>query len=183
MHFRIIAVAAAIAAAVSSLHAQDRVGADSSTRLDRFARDMTYGTAEALGYAVLDQARATPVEWGRGWPGYAHRVSSNLGEFYVQEITTEGLAWIMNRPLDYKRCGCRGFGPRLASALRGAVTDQMLHGEHPMAVPRIAGAYAGAYAQTTWRPSTRGRAVTTLVNGTSSLAVGALINLYYEFRR
>jgi hypothetical protein len=74
-------------------------------------------------------------------------------------------------------------GGRIASALRNAVTDPMPNGSHPLAVPRIVGAYAGSFAQASWRPSNGNRAQTALLNGTSSLALGALINLYHEFRR
>jgi hypothetical protein len=66
--------------------------------------------------------------------------------------------------------------------VRGAVFDQTPKGER-IAIPRIVGAYGGAYAQTTWRPhGSSSRTNLTLVNGTTSLAIGALINLYHEYR-
>jgi hypothetical protein len=72
----------------------------------------------------------------------------------------------------------------MAHALSGAVLDQMPGGNESLAIPRIVGAYGGAYTQTTWRPSeSRSRANLTLVNGTTSLAIGALINVYHEIRR
>jgi hypothetical protein len=59
----------------------------------------------------------------------------------------------------------------------------MPDGTHPLAVPRIVGAYAGSFAQASWRPATpSGRTRTALVNGTSSLVIGAAINLFYEWR-
>ena len=162
--------------------AQSRVGADSSTRLNRLERDLTYGTAMGFGYAAIDQLGTQPPEWGTGWPGYTRRLASNVGEFWIQEITTEGLAWVMNRPLDYQPCRCRDAGDRTWHAVRGAVFDQTPKGER-LAIPRIVGAYGGAYAQTTWRPSGgSSRTNLTLVNGTTSLAIGAVINLYHEFR-
>jgi hypothetical protein len=57
----------------------------------------------------------------------------------------------------------------------------MPNGNHPLAVPRIAGAYAGSFAQVAWRPNTGNSAWLGLTRGTSSLAIGALINLYHEF--
>ncbi|HMA24481.1 MAG TPA: hypothetical protein VKP00_10815, partial [Gemmatimonadaceae bacterium] len=92
------------------------------------------------------------------------------------------LAAVMHRPLDYRRCRCRSTGARIASALRGALTDQLRNGSHALAIPRIAGAYGGSFAQASWRPNDN-RTQTALLNGTSSLALGALINLYHEFRR
>jgi hypothetical protein len=164
-------------------HAQSRVGSDSATRITRLGRDFAYGTVEGLAFAGLDQWNNDPAEWGKGWRGYGKRAASNLGEFYIQEGVTEGLAAAMNRPLDYKTCGCRDFGDQLAAALRGAVTDQMPNGSHPIAVPRIVGAYAGSFAQAGWRPATgSSRARVALLNGTESLAIGAAINLYHELR-
>lgn len=169
-------------AGASSLGAQARVQRDSSWRLQRFAHDAGYGIAEGLAYSGLDQIRNTPAEWGSGWPGYGRRAASNVGEFLIQESVTEGLAAVMHRPLDYRRCRCRSTGAKVASALRGAITDQMPDGSHPLAIPRIAGAYAGSFAQASWRPNAN-RTQTALLNGTSSLALGVLINLYHEFRQ
>lgn len=179
-----LAVVSALAGAASAASAQSRVGADSSSRIDRLGRDLTYGTAEGFGYAGIDQYYLNPPEWGTSWRGYQRRLASDVGEFWIQEIATEGLAAVMNRPLDYKRCRCRTFGARMAHALRGAVFDQMARGREALAIPRIVGAYGGAYAQTSWRPGgSASRTNVTLTNGTTSLALGALINIYHEFRR
>jgi len=177
-------VCALVGLAVSAAPAQSRVGTDSSSRIDRLERDLAYGTVEGFGYAGIDQYNLNPPEWGTGWHGYQRRLASDVGEFWVQEIATEGLAAIMNRPLDYTRCRCRAFGSRMAHALSGALFDQMPRGRESLAIPRIVGAYGGAYAQTSWRPrGTSTRASLTLTNGTTSLAIGALINIYHEFRR
>ena len=184
MHARYLILVAAVMSAAHNAAAQSRVGADSSTRIDRLKRDLGYGTLEGFGYAAIDQWRLNPPEWGTGIPGYGRRVASNVGEFWVQELTTEGLAAAMNRPLDYKRCRCRNFGARVAHAFRGALFDQMPRGRESLAIPRIVGAYTGAYVQSTWRPAeSRSRATITLANGTASLAIGAVINMYHEFHR
>lgn len=174
---------AALAAAFSSnpLVAQSRVGPDSTPRLQRLVRDMGYGTVEGLGFAGLDQLRDEPVEWHRGWRGYGQRAASNVGEFYIQEVVTEGLAAAMDRPLDYVACGCRSTVNRVGWALRGALFDQLPRGRHALALPRIAGAYAGSFAQAQWRPANSDRRQIALLNGTTSLALGAVINLYHEF--
>jgi hypothetical protein len=177
------AVAVAAASIVAPLSAQSRVGSDSSTRLTRLGRDVAYGTVEGLGYAAIDQWRNDPVQWGDGWRGYGRRAASNIGEFYIQELTTAGLAAATNHPLDYARCDCKLFADRVGNALRGALFDKMPRGGESLAYPRIVGAYAGSFAQASWRPATpSGRVQTALVNGTTSLAIGVLINLYHEFR-
>jgi hypothetical protein len=164
------------------LPSQVRVGHDSSTRLNRFARDLIYGTGLGLVYGEVDQLRNDPPEWGRGWEGYRRRAASDIGEFVIQEGTTEALAAALHRPLDYERCPCRGFGNRLRWALWAAVTDPVPNGNHPVAVPRIVGAYTGSFAQASWRPVSD-RARTAFLNGTVSLLIGAGINIFQEVRR
>lgn len=183
MHRNVVLAALALAAFTQVAPAQVRVGKDSTTRLMRFGRDAAYGTAEGLAFAGVDQATNSPPEWGSGWNGYGKRAASNVGEFLIQEGVTEGLAAIMKRPLDYTRSPSHSTANRIGWAIKGAVTDQMPDGTHPIAVPRIVGAYVGSFAQASWRPdeaSARWRVA--LVNGTTSLAIGALINLYHEFK-
>jgi hypothetical protein len=184
---RLLFAAAVLAAGLAFAHppyanAQVHVGKDSATRLLRLGRDLMYGTAEGLAFAGYDQLTNDPPEWGKGWRGYGHRAASNIGEFYIQESATEGLAALMDRPLDYTRCPCHETHSRIAWALHGIYADEMPNGTHPVAVPRIVGAYLGSLAQASWRPAHgRSRARVALLNGTTSLAIGGLINLYHEF--
>ena len=171
----------ALLLAVRPLFGQARVDNGKHTRLQRFARDAAYGTAEGLAFAAVDQQRNQPPEWGSGFSGYKKRAASNVGEFLIQEGVTEGLAAAMDRPLDYPRCHCSETGNRIGHALVGAVADQMPDGRRKLAIPRIVGAYAGAYAQTSWRPQSGTHARLALENGTTSLAIGAVINLFQEF--
>jgi hypothetical protein len=180
-----IVAAALVATALTHTTSADAqsslVGPDSTPRLRRFVRDLAYGTAEGVGFSAVDQLRDEPAEWHRGWRGYGQRLTSNLGEFYIQEIVTEGLAAAMDRPLDYTACRCRRTTDRAVWALRRTFSDQMRDGTHALAVPRIVGAYVGSFAQASWRPSNDARATVVLVNGTTSLAIGAVVNLYHEF--
>jgi hypothetical protein len=167
-----------------ALSAQRRVGSDSSTRMNRYYRDIAYGSALGLAWAGVDQLRNDPVEWGKGWRGYGKRAASDIGEFVIQETVTHVLANAMDRPLDYQRCRCSHLRRRIGWALQAAVTDPLPNDTHPIAVPRIVGAYAGSFAQASWRPDTpSGRIRTALVNGTVSLAIGGVINIYHELRR
>lgn len=163
--------------------AQSRVGADSTTRTKRYRQDLAYGAALGFVYAGVDQQRNDPAEWGRGWRGYEKRLASDVGEFVIQESVTDLLAATMNRQLDYQRCRCAGTGSRIGWALASSVTDPLPDGHRALAVPRIVGAYAGSFAQAAWRPRS-GTSVTRLglVNGTTSLLIGAGINLFYELR-
>ena len=172
-----------LAVVASGLGAQVRVDNGRHTRWQRFGRDMTYGVAEGLAFAGVDQARNSPPEWGGGGSGYARRAASNVAEFVIQESVTEGLASAMSRPLDYPRCHCDGFANRLGHAFVGTVADQLPDGHRVFALPRVVGAYGGAFAQSSWRPGSSNHARTTLINGTTSIAIGAVINLIQEFAR
>jgi hypothetical protein len=179
-----LALAAVVLASAPQLtRAQVRVGRDSSTRLNRFGRDLVYGAGMGLLYAEVDQSRNEPPEWGKGWEGYRKRAASNIGEFVIQEGVTEGLAAVLQRPLDYQPCTCHGLGNRISWSLWQSVTDVMPHDQHPIAIPRIVGAYVGSFAQATWRPATSNRARVAVVNGTVSLLIGAGINMFQEFKR
>jgi hypothetical protein len=174
---------ASVVLAPTPARAQSRVGADSSTRMQRYGHDLVYGTALGFVYAGVDQLRRDPPEWGDGWHGYERRLASDVGEFVVQETVTDVIAAGLDRPLDYQRCHCTGTGRRIGWALQSSVTDPLPDGHRALAIPRIVGAYAGSFAQAAWRPATAsGRTRTALVNGTVSLIIGAGINLYYELR-
>jgi hypothetical protein len=183
----LLAAGIALAALVvpRAVCAQVRVGSDSSTRLNRFGRDLAFGTVMGFAYAGVDQWRNDPPEWGNGGQGYAKRLASNVGEFVIQETVTDILAAAGKRPLDYQPSPHHDTGARIGWALQQAVTDRMPDDTHPVAYPRIIGAYAGSFAQAAWRPNNGGssRARVALVNGTTSLLVGAGINLWHEFRR
>lgn len=164
--------------------AQSRVGADSSTRTRRYRHDLLYGAALGFVYAGVDQLRNNPVQWGKGWRGYERRLASNVGEFVIQETVTDVVAAALNRALDYQRCRCPGTGRRIGWALQSSVTDPLPDGHRTIALPRILGAYAGSFAQASWRPTPTngGRTRVALVNGTTSLLIGAGINIYHELR-
>jgi hypothetical protein len=180
----LIAALVAIPSLPHSLAAQRRVGSDSATRTTRYFRDMAHGTVIGLAWAGVDQLREDPEEWGKGWRGYGKRAASDVGQFLIQESVTHVLANAMDRPLDYQPCRCSHMSRRIGWALQAAVTDPMPNDTHPIAVPRIVGAYAGSFAQAAWRPSTSSsRVQTALWNGTVSLAIGGLFNIYYELRR
>lgn len=183
MRFCVALAGVILVSAPHSSHAQVRVGRDSSTRLNRFGRDLVYGAGMGLAYAEVDQMRNEPPQWGKGWDGYRKRAASNIGEFVIQEGVTEGLAAALHRPLDYQPCPCHGFDDRMAWALRQSLTDAMPHDQHPLAIPRIVGAYVGSFAQASWRPATSSRARVALLNGTVSLLIGAGINVFQELRR
>jgi hypothetical protein len=152
------------------------------SRWRAYGQNVVRVSGGALAFAAWDHLRDDPEEWGNGWRGYERRAVSEIAGSVVQETITEGLAAAMRRPLDFTRCSCHGAGRRFEWAVRGALFDQMPDGSTPLGLPRIVGAYGGAFARTTWHPAgDHSRAVATLISGSTSLGVGALINLAYEF--
>jgi len=86
----------------------------------------------------------------------------------------------MDRPTTYPRCECSGRGRRLRQALLGAVTDLRQDGRRTLAVPRIAGGYAGAFAQLAWHPGNVD-AGDALKSGTAVIVSAAIQNVVREF--
>lgn len=162
--------------------AQSKIGPDSISRWKFYGVNLVRTGVGALVFAGIDQIRDEPEEWGHGWSGFGKRLGSEVAGGVIQETVNEAIAAAMNRPLTYTRCACHGFWPRTGWALKAGVTDQMPDGSAPIAVPRIVAAYVGGFARSTWNPNAdNDRLGTTLVSGTSSLAIGALINMAYEF--
>ena len=165
--------------------AQMPASPDSTTpRLRRYEHNIMYGVALGFVWAGVDQLTNDPSEWGKGWPGYGKRLASGVGEFVIQETVTDIGAALLHRPLTYPHCTCTSTANRLGWALKLGVMDQTRGGHLSPAYPRIVGAYAGSFAQASWLPAqSTSRTETALVNGTISLAIGAGINVYYEFLR
>jgi hypothetical protein len=174
---------ASAALPVTPAGAQSHAGPDSTTRMRRYIHNVGYGAMLGFVYAGVDQWQNDPPEWGKDWGGYGTRLASNVGEFVIQESVTDGLSAVMHRPLDYAYCHCASTGKKAQWALHSAITDVLPDGRRAVAVPRIVGAYAGAFAQAAWRPpGMYSRVNTALINGTVSLAIGAGINMYHELR-
>jgi len=181
MTLRIAALAALIATHTAVANAQqlDANRFDSPGRMHEYIHALI-GPGALLGLAAstaYDQYRKEPPEWG-GSEGWGQRLASNAGRLVVQETVHHGLAAVMDRSTWYVRCDCTG-GARITHAFAEAVTDHTRGGATMLSVPRIAGAYAGAFAQGVWRPGvSTGDA---LVFGTTSLVFTGVINVWHEF--
>lgn len=126
--------------------------------------------------STYDQAVKEPEGWDDDSEGFGKRVASNAGRRFVQETVHHGLAAAMGRTTDYVPCGCSGFGPKLGSALLGAVTDFDESGRRMFSVPQIAGNYAGAFAPLLWLPEDDADAGKALINGTTAILFTAAGN-------
>jgi hypothetical protein len=97
----------------------------------------------------------------------------------VQESVRHGLAAVLNRSVSYQPCSCKNVAGRIGNALLETVTDRDRTGDRMIAIPRFAGAYAGALAESTWRPDDTSLEVVSI--GLSSVVFGAVGNLAKEF--
>ena len=144
-------------------------------------RDDLIGPFALLGLAgtsAWDHLRDDPEEWHDDAGGLGRRVASNAGRILVGQSTRHALAIAMGHSTRYRRCECTGFGPRLGHALVETATDRTRDGGRALAIPRFAGAFAGAAAQTLWRPEiTIEDAAVTAATG---LVYAAAVNMVRE---
>jgi hypothetical protein len=97
----------------------------------------------------------------------------------VEESVRHGLAAVMDRSVTYQRCTCESIGGRTLHAFIETVTDRSVEGERRLALPRLVGVYAGAFAEAAWRPSEEGADVFRI--GTRGIVFAFLGNAWREF--
>jgi hypothetical protein len=131
--------------------------------------------------AGIDHALDKPDAWSTKIDGYGRRLASRYGQLLVEVSVEHALAAALDRPTEYHRCECTGFGPRFGHAMISTVTDLTPGGRAP-ALPRIAGAYAGALAWVAMVPGTE-NALDALASGTAAIAFSSIGNLFSEFIR
>ena len=131
--------------------------------------------------AGVDHALDQPDPWSSKVDGYGQRLASRYGQLLADVTVEHLLAAALDRSTRYQRCDCTGFGARFGHAMVGAVTDVTPDGRTP-AVPRIAGAYAGALAWVVMVPGNE-NGLDALANGTAAIAFSSLGNLFREFIR
>ena len=135
------------------------------------------GALVSLGIGTgIDQASDEPPEWGNHWE---KRLYSNFGRNVAQESVRHSLAALFGRSVTYRRCTCDGIPSRIGNAIVEVVTDRDRDGDRFVAIPRFACSYAGAYAESTWRPDRDAPEI--LAVGTSVLLFGTVSNLWREF--
>jgi len=133
-------------------------------------------------FAVHDQVRNTPSDWGDGFGGFAKRVGSNQATNIIQNsFTSLGQAAVGWEPR-YDRCKCDGGWHRFRHAfLRNFVTyDRSEVSLRPNIMPFAAAFGAGAISAT-WNPNNP----TITVKGYQSVItqawVGVITNSIGEF--
>ena len=133
-------------------------------------------------FAIHDQAKNTPSEWGDGFSGFAKRVGSNQATNIIQNSFTSLGQGIVGWEPRYDRCRCEGAWPRFRHAfVRNFITyDHSEQSIRPNIMPFAAAFGAGAIGAT-WNPNNP----TITVKGYQSVItqawVGVVINDIGEF--
>jgi len=145
-----------------------------NVRLNNYLNDLASPTTfiKVIGGGLFEQLRSD--DGG----ALAHDMASRAGQAAVQMSVRHGLAALMDRSTDYQPCECRGFGPRVQHALLETFTDRGADGSRALSVPRLAGAYAGSFAQLAWERDRNAGDVA--MNTTLSLGFSALFNIARE---
>ena len=104
-------------------------------------------------FAVGDQAKNAPPEWGGGMGGYGKRIGSRYGQFAIQNTLVSGGNLLLGYEPRYERCECSGAWARLKHAMvRNFVTyDRTEHNRRPQ-LAMYAGAMGAGMAASLWKP-------------------------------
>jgi hypothetical protein len=133
-------------------------------------------------FALHDQVKNTPSDWGDGFPGFVKRVGYNQGTNIIQNSFTSLGQGVVGWEPRYDRCKCDGVWPRLRHAfIRNFITyDRSEQSIRPNIMPFAAAFGAGAIGAT-WNPNNP----TITVKGYQSVItqawVGVIINDLGEF--
>jgi hypothetical protein len=133
-------------------------------------------------FAIHDQVRNSPPEWGDDFEGFAKRVGTRQTQFLLQNsFTSLGNAMVGWEPR-YDRCRCDGFWPRTRHAVvRNFVTyDRSEKHLRPQLMPYI-GSFGAGVISATWQPGSPEYLVKGYQSAVTQAWVGSLINVLGEF--
>jgi len=148
-----------------------------SARLTNYLRDLA-GPPAILG--IVGGGLLQHLRQRDGTDDLGERIASRAAQQAVQVSVRHGLAAVMHRDGNshYQACECHGLAPRVGHALLETFTDRRSDGSRALAVPRIAGAYAGGFARLAWEHDRSPGSVA--ANATVSLGMTALFNVARE---
>ena len=117
--------------------------------------------------------------WGGDGGALGEEIASRAGQMAIEVSVQHGLAAVMQHSTEYQPCDCRGFGNKVEHALLETFTDRQADGTRAIAVPRMAGAYAGRFARAAWERDGAG-AQDVLLGTTLSFGLTAVFNVARE---
>lgn len=111
--------------------------------------------AAAIG--IINQADNVPPDWGQGWGPFGERVGSAFGRSAVTTGALYGGAAITREDVEFYRCDCTGFMPRLKHAIWTTFSARYgKDGERIFSPVPILAPYAGAFTSLAWYPDRYG---------------------------
>jgi hypothetical protein len=111
--------------------------------------------AAAIG--IINQADNVPPDWGQGWEPFGERVGSAFGREAVDAAALFGTAAIFREDVEFYRCNCVGFFPRLKHAIWSSFSARAgSDGNRVFSPAPIISPYAGAFTSLAWYPDRYG---------------------------
>jgi len=154
------------------------------TRPEQLKFDLLTGAVLAPAAAGFQQLVQEPEVWPKDWSGYGKRFASEGGRVTIEAMSINAIAFALHERVGYVPCRCRSAMGRFGWALVAGVSSPQKKGGRRLAIGKITGPYVGALAQAYWTPGLgnggESRTEWTLVNGSLSLAVNALLNVILE---
>lgn len=156
---------------------------DSKTRFKRYINGVAgpFALARSAATAGISTWRNSPEEWGPHWEGFGRRFASNVGKNAIKGTVIYGLDEALKVDSHFYRSEKRDVGSRIKNALISPVTARKANGKRVFGFPRVVGTYSSSIiAAEAWYPP-RYDYKDGLRNGTISLGMNAVFNLFKEF--
>jgi hypothetical protein len=115
------------------------------------------GAVRATMASGLEQWRELPTAWDTGRSGYAKRWASEFAETAVGDTTQYLVSRLLHHDPSFTRCGCSGFGRRLAHAISAPFIARTRAGVRVLSPAMVAGVLTGhLVSASTWYPAPGG---------------------------
>ncbi|MGA2986402.1 MAG: hypothetical protein ABSG32_21580 [Terriglobia bacterium] len=131
--------------------------------------------------AAYDQRANNPPEWGRGLQGFDRRLASGFGRDIIAHTLKSGFAAADHEDPRHSFSKMHGTWPRARYAFVRTFESPTDGGGKSFAFASVAGNYGAAFISNTWYPKPYATVGHALGRGTSSLAIGILVNELREF--
>ena len=130
---------------------------------------------------LLDQATASPAQWGGGLKGYGRRVASRTATAMLQGTVQAPLAALLHEDVRYVASPQNGFKPRLWHAIKYSVLTYNSHGHPTVNFANLGAYYASTAVSTLWIPGRYNPLSYTVSNSSEQIVLTMPINILQEF--
>ena len=130
---------------------------------------------------LLDQATASPAQWGGGFSGYGLRVASRTGSAILQGTFQAPVAALLHEDARYIASTQRGFKRRALHAIKYSFLTYNNQGHPTLNIANLSAYYASTAVSTAWLPGHYSVAAYTFSNSSEQIALTLPVNLLQEF--